>query len=96
MLTLTPYIGWDLVFVNTTSNVVDFRPDRPLAEAQSNPTEDTGVFEQVSLRENQSNRFYGGIRFISRVLEITGEFSSTRVYGGYSVLAFSARLGLDF
>jgi len=96
MLTLTPYAGWNLVYVNASSGVVDFRPDRSLADAQTRPTEFTGVFDQVSMPQNHSNRFYGGLRFVSYVFELGAEVSYTKTFGDKKVLGFAGKLGLDF
>lgn len=96
MLTLTPYAGYNLIYVNATSNVIDFDPARELADAQFNPTENTGVFEPVRMFENHHNRFYGGLRFISYVFEIGAEFSYVAVPGTNGITTFAGKLGLDF
>jgi hypothetical protein len=95
--TLTPYAGWDLLFVNANSGVVDFNPARPTQDAQTNPTQDTNVFATVSMAQNHSNRFYAGLRFISYIFEVGAEGSVANTgFGGKKVVAFAGKLGLDF
>lgn len=96
MLTLTPYVGWDLLFVDAISSVIDFQPDRSVEQAHTDPNKNTDVFEQVRLTENSNNRFYAGLRFISSVFEVASEFSVTKGFGNQQVTAFSTKLGLTF
>jgi hypothetical protein len=77
MVTLTPYVGWNLLFVGASTGNVDFRPNRTLAESDK-PNEqfrDMSVFASLSAISNSHNRFYGGLRFIGGVLMIGAEFS---------------------
>ena len=48
------------------------------------------------MAKNRSNRFYGGLRLISYVVELGAELSYTKTYGNREVMAFSGKLGLDF
>ncbi len=97
MLTLTPYAGWHTIMVNATSGVIDFNPGRPLADAQTNPTDHTGVFDSVNLVDNMNNRIYFGVRLIAFVVELVGEGSISQVYGIKDrIWTYSAKLGLDF
>jgi|CXWL01.1.fsa_nt_gi hypothetical protein len=87
MLTLTPYIGWNLVFVGASTGNIDFRPDRTLAQSErpsgrcDGPEDqrsslcDIDTFESVNASQNSHNRFYGGIRFIGGALMLGAEFS---------------------
>jgi hypothetical protein len=78
MMTLTPYAGWNLVFVGASSNTVDFNPGRPYVDSVSTPTaqlQDTGVYREVSASSNSHNRLYLGLRFMAGALELGGEFS---------------------
>lgn len=78
MVTLTPYVGANLVWTAASSNNVDFNRSRSYQQSVSSPTaqlQDTTVFDEVTLRNNQHNRFYGGVRFIGGVIQIGGEFS---------------------
>lgn len=86
MVTLTPYIGWNLIFVGASSGNVDFHPGRTLAESDAptnNPStgtpapgiRDVYVFESMQAINNTHNRFYGGIRFIGGVAMICVEAS---------------------
>ncbi len=78
MITLTPYVGWNLVWVSATSNNVDFRPERSYEESVRSATaqlQDTNVFSEVRLGENQHNRYYGGLRFIGGAVQLGAEIS---------------------
>jgi hypothetical protein len=81
MISLTPYGGWDLVFVSAgTSRLVDFRPERTQQEATASQyaqLQDTGVYNTVELFENGHNRFYAGVRFVGGILQLTGEVSAS-------------------
>ena len=79
MVTLTPYIGWNLLFVGASSNTVDFNPNRSLAEADAPNAQFTDyyVFDSVLAGSNTNNRFYGGFRFIAGVVMLGFEFSYT-------------------
>ncbi|HCF62079.1 MAG TPA: hypothetical protein DFS52_29305 [Myxococcales bacterium] len=96
MLTLTPYAGWNPLFVDMTSRIIDFAPARTLEQAQTQPLADTDAFTHVALLSNRSNRFYFGLRLIGYVVEVGAEVSYTKTYGDREVLAFSGKLGLDF
>jgi hypothetical protein len=78
MMTLTPYGGWNLVWVSAHTNLIDFRPGRTQAEATATPTaqlEDASVYEELTLGANSHNRFYLGLRFVGGVVQLTGEIS---------------------
>jgi hypothetical protein len=62
MLTLTPYAGWNMVFVDASSRIVDFNPARSLESEQTDPLTDLDAFDHVKMSNNHSNRFYGGLR----------------------------------
>lgn len=98
--TLTPYVGWNLVWVGATSGTVDFRTDRTREEALASRTaqiQDTAVFEPVPFMANRHNRFYGGLRFIVGALQLGGEASYSNLGRGLpAVVAYNATLGLDF
>jgi len=109
MITLTPYVGWNLLFVGATTSSIDFRPSRTLAESDT-PGEqyrDFYIFESVLAAQNTHNRFYGGFRFIGGVATLGAEISYS-VIGRFRdaktgsdvdvppVLAGNFTLGLDF
>lgn len=110
MVTLTPYGGWDLVFVGAgTPRLVDFQPSRTEAQAYSGQyaqLANSGVYREVVLMENGHNRFYAGLRFVGGVIQILGEVSaaglgsiqvsSIREQPLPPVLTFNTALGLDF
>lgn len=87
MFTLTPYVGWNLVFVGASTGNIDFRPDRTLAESErptgqcdGTPEQryslcDIRTFESVLAAQNSHNRFYGGLRFIGGALMLGVEAS---------------------
>ncbi len=96
MFTLTPYAGWDIIFVGCSSSLIDLEPNRSPDSAQNTPLDDTATFETVSMSHNHSNRFYAGLRFIAEVLELAVETSVTQTYANKQVLVFAAKVGLDF
>jgi hypothetical protein len=79
MVTLTPYLGWNLTFVGASTGNVDFNPNRSLAEADQPNAQFTDyyVFDSVLAATNTNNRFYGGFRFIAGVVMLGFEFSYT-------------------
>lgn len=81
MVTLTPYVGWNLVFVGASTGNIDFHPSRTLVDADSSSEvfRDFYVFTPLQAAANSHNRFYGGVRFIGGVVMLGGEVS-------YSVL----------
>jgi hypothetical protein len=112
MISLTPYGGWDLVFVSAgTYRMVDFRPERTQQESISSQfaqLQGSGEYKEVKLLENGHNRFYAGVRFIGGIIQIIGEVSASGVGsvpnanspGGVEqlppVLAVNTAVGLDF
>jgi len=106
MVTLTPYVGWNLLFVGASTGNVDFDPSRTLAEADARPVANQAPFSSVKALENTSNRFHGGLRFVAGVVQLGGEVSyavgtSFKNAAGAAtdvgpVLAWNASLGLVF
>jgi hypothetical protein len=105
-MTLTPYVGWSSVWVAATSNVVDFNPGQTEKQqfsggtgGNASGTASQDVFQNVDLGSNRHNRFYGGVRFISYVVEFGLEASyglvSTEATD-YTIATYSAKIGLDF
>ena len=108
MVTLTPYVGWNLVFVGASSGNVDFNPSRSLADSDAPNAQFTDyyVFDSVLAATNTNNRFYGGFRFIAGVVMLGFEFSYTAL-GSFNdskigtvvmpaVLAYNSTIGFDF
>jgi hypothetical protein len=109
MMTITPYVGWNLMFVGATSSNIDFRPSRTLDEsdAPGDQYRDFYIFESVLAAQNTHNRFYGGFRFIGSVAMVGAEISYS-VLGRFrdaktgqdidvpGVLAGNFTVGLDF
>jgi hypothetical protein len=85
MLTLTPYVGWNLMFVGATTNPVDFNPQRPLGQAEmpANQFTDIYVFDSLQSSANTHNRFYVGLRFVSKPFMLGIEGSYT-IIGAFS------------
>jgi len=108
-VTITPYVGWNLLFVGATTGSIDFHPSRSLASSDtaSEQFTDYYVFTSLQASANAHNRFYGGVRFIAGVVQLGAEVSYS-VIGRFrdtkanedrdvpSVFAFNAHLGLDF
>jgi hypothetical protein len=110
MITLTPYGGWDLVFVGaSTPRLVDFQDSRTESEAYASKfaqLTNSGVYRDVLPFENAHNRFYAGARFVGGVIQIITEVSASGL-GNIKVttiderqlppvLSFNVALGLDF
>jgi hypothetical protein len=105
MLTLTPYGGFDLQWVNASSSVIDFNPGRDISDALHNPTDETGVLATVAMHQNYNYRGYVGLRLISYVFEFGLEASmvdSVRVAMADGSMAktrswvFAGKFGIDF
>lgn len=104
--TLTPYVGWNVVYVGAASGYVDFKPQASVREANAPPGEQYGVniqsFSVVTALANSHSRFYGGLRFVVGVFQLGGEvsYSLLRQVGSQgldeSVLATNVSLGLQF
>jgi len=101
MITLTPYVGWNLLFVGASTGNVDFNPGRTLAQADADQFKDIYVFTPLQAAANTHNRFYGGLRFIGGVASLGAEVSYS-ILGKNAdqqtidVLAWNLMLGLDF
>ncbi len=107
-MTLTPYGGWNLIWVGASSNNIDFNPGRTEAEASASPVAqltDTGVYDSLSLSSNGHSRFYAGLRFGTGILRLGIELSysnlgSVRTTTGDrdlpSVFAFNSSAGISF
>jgi hypothetical protein len=109
-MTITPYGGWNPVWVAAFSKTVDFNPGRSSEDSLSTPTaqlRDTGVYEDVRAGSNMHHRFYAGFQFILGVLQVGAE-ASYSILGKIpdagtgtdrslpSLLAFNATIGLGF
>lgn len=108
MVTVTPYAGWNLMFVGASSNPIDFDPSRTreTSETPDDQFRDIYVFDSVSASNNTHNRFYGGLRFVASPFMLGAEFSYTLI-GNFrevatgvdrkipSVLAGNFMIGVD-
>ncbi len=109
MITLTPYVGWNLLFVGASSNNVDFNPKRSPHDADLPDQQFTDIFtyDNLPAAQNSHNRFYGGRALRGGPLVLTGEVSYS-VIGKFkdkntdtdrevpSLLALNAAIGLEF
>jgi hypothetical protein len=78
MITLTPYVGWNVVWVAASTNNIDFQPGRSAADAGSSATAqltNTGVDDELPAGPNHHARYYGGLRFIGGVVQLGAEIS---------------------
>lgn len=106
MVTLTPYVGWHLLFVEATTAPVDFDAGRTLAQADAQPSASLVPFTPSRALDTTANRFYGGFTFGAGLVRISGEVSyavgtSFKDAAGAAtnvapVLAWNAALGLAF
>lgn len=109
-VTLTPYAGWNPVWVGASSSTVDFDTGRSQESELATPTaplQNTSVYKPVEMFANGHNRFYGGVRFVGGVILLGAEVSYSALGGFHdadsnsdktlpSVLTFNTTLGLDF
>lgn len=82
MITLTPYAGWNLVWVAANSNSIDFDPGRTYESSITSPAaqfQNTGVYDEVTMGANSHNRFYGGLRFVGGALQLSAEYSVSQL-----------------
>jgi hypothetical protein len=109
-MTITPYAGWNPVWVAAFSKTVDFNPGRSFEDSVSTPTSqlrDTAVYDDVRAGSNMHHRFYAGFQFVFGVLQVGAE-ASYSVLGQIrdegkgtdrslpSLLAFNATIGVGF
>ena len=94
MVVLTPYAGWQRVWISGVSEVIDFDPGM---EDPANPTDDDTIFSEVLMGKNAYDRFFLGLRVNSYLLQFLGEATYTPSYLGQDpTLAFTAKIGIDF
>lgn len=109
MMTVTPYAGWNLLFVGASSGPVDFKSGRSLAEADAPNQQFANYYPYTAVQaaQNSHNRFYGGFRLIGGVVQlgaevsysVIGKFKDTKTQEDRevpSVLAGNFMLGFDF
>lgn len=107
MVSFTPYAGLNLTFVGASSNTVDYRPTRTLADsdAEGEQFTDFYTYGAVNAPDNLNSRVYGGLRFIAGVVQLGVEvaytmpsrFNDSRSQGEVpGTLAVNTMLGLDF
>ncbi len=102
--TLTPYLGWNLVFVGASTTNVDFDPQATLANSDGakDPFANLYVFNPLAAKDNAHNRFYGGFRLVAGVFQLGGELSYSLLgkvseqQADQGVVAYNGTLGLQF
>ena len=109
-MTITPYAGWNPVWVAAFSKTVDFNPGRSYEDSVSTPTSqlrDTAVYDDVRAGSNMHHRFYAGLQFVLGVFQAGAEASYSTLgqirdegtgtdRSLPSLLAFNATIGLGF
>ncbi len=103
LLTLTPYAGYALIGVDSSSNVLlgDQATITPTQYAQ-NPTGGQVLFTENYVGNNFFNRFFGGLRLRSNIVSVIVEFSYEAAQSGDNLpvndplYSLSASLGLTF
>jgi len=109
-MTITPYAGWNPVWVAAFSKTVDFNPGRSYEDSVSMPTSqlrDTAVYDDVRAGSNMHHRFYAGFQFVLGVLQAGAEASYSTLgqirdegtgtdRSLPSLLAFNATIGVGF
>jgi hypothetical protein len=99
--TLTPYIGYSAVAVDSSSLVLNLDPTQTTAaEVKANPLVNQGVFAEESWKNNLYHRPYLGLRLLSQVTSVILEYSISIPYSGDHLMvttpiqAFSVKVGL--
>ena len=80
MVTLSPYLGWNLGFDHGTTGRVDFNPSRTEAESETSAAaalQDTTPYANVAASHNRQSRFYLGARFVGGAISIAAEIGLT-------------------
>ncbi|MEL7367388.1 MAG: hypothetical protein AAFN74_00640 [Myxococcota bacterium] len=93
MMSLTPYVGWSLIFINASSRVVDPTPN------DDGDVINNFVFDNVNAADNINHRVTAGLRMLYHVVNISvqGEFQVLDDYtSGDGVITITTKLGLDF
>jgi hypothetical protein len=99
--TLTPYLGYSAIGVDSSSLVLNVDPAATTqAQVDANPLVNQGVFSEQSWKNNLYHRPYLGLRFLSQVTSIMLEyaisipFSGDRLPVSKPIQTFSLKLGL--
>ena len=94
LFNLTPYVGWALVFVHTSTRVID-----PTPNDGGDPLNNL-VFDDVNAGDDVNHKLTAGLRFLYHALNISvqGEFQMLGDYetGGDGVMTITTKLGLDY
>jgi hypothetical protein len=81
MMSLTPYAGYNMLFINASSHVV-----------MVSPSDDGQVFSSLNWQDNMIHRFFAGLRLKTHIFQITAE----GIFSAKSVNLFSFKLGFDY
>jgi hypothetical protein len=88
MFSLTPYAGYNMLFVHASSHVV-----LDAASGQPDPNQNmvSQVFSEVSWKDNMQHRVFVGCRLKTHIFQITAEGIYSK-----SVSLFNFKLGFDY
>ncbi len=87
---LTPFIGYQSVFVNASTRIVDANP------SNTNNVEDNIVFDVVSLVDNRIDRISGGARIIVAHVMMSGGVDVDLLDNDVTIVQFGLRAGVSF
>lgn len=91
---LAPYVGWALIFMHSSSRVIDPTPE------DGEDLLNNFVFDDPEFGEQINHKLTAGLRMLYHVLNISvqGEFQLLDDYetGGEGVLTVTTKLGLDY
>jgi len=85
MLSLTPYAGYNMLFVHASSHVV-------IASPTFTTPMDQMVFNEVNWQDNMFHRFFVGCRLTTYIFQITVE----GIFSDNSIHMFNFKLGFDY
>ncbi len=94
MLVLSPYAGWQHVWVSAVSQVIDFNPG---TENVADPTADDSVFKDVVMGQNSYDRFFLGLRFRTALVDLSAEATYEPGYLGQAAqFVFAGKVGVVY
>ncbi len=85
MLALTPYAGYNMMFVHASSHVM-------LADVDGDDVFENYVFSEVNWQDNMFHRFFVGLRLTTFIFQVVAE--GTFTLDGVSM--FNFKVGLDY
>jgi hypothetical protein len=85
MMSLTPYAGYNMLFIDASSHVV-------LSETADGAMDAEALFSGLNWKDNQINRFFVGCRLKTHIFQIVAE----GIFSSESVNVFSFKIGFDY